>query len=117
MVRLKENVHFFRVGVQVISIPYGAIKSSFQRAGIRGYRLFQFHMVRLKVVLANWKGISVVIFQFHMVRLKGLIAQIGRENGVFQFHMVRLKAFAGRLSTPSCRISIPYGAIKRQTKM
>ena len=45
---------------QRISIPHGTIKSrlkAFQRAGIRGYRLFQFHMVRLKEAIGKRKNL------------------------------------------------------------
>ena len=54
-----------------ISIPHGTIKRD---SGVQigsTSDIFQFHMVRLKVISVP----SNVLFQFHMVRLKGITAR------------------------------------------
>ena len=55
-----------------ISIPYGTIKSVDAKVSEQKTQIFQFHMVRLKVVEAIHYFANLA-FQFHMVRLKGSI--------------------------------------------
>ena len=117
-----------------ISIPYGAIKSGSRLGQHRSPRLFQFHMVRLKVLTTVNSCSTVRAFQFHMVRLKGsgvprtvLTVAISIPYGAikryhddevhgllreFQFHMVRLKDHCRWKASDQTEISIPYGAIK-----
>ena len=76
-----------------ISIPYGAIKREFLDHKKTVFAKFQFLMVRLKVEGSR---------------------KLARQKNEFQFLMVRLKV--KRVSFKRIRIlriSIPYGAIKR----
>ena len=75
----------------IISIPYGAIKSNFLKTFEQPFQEFQFLMVRLKVAFLTITSDKASTFQFLMVRLKVK----------FNFR-TRIKFF----------ISIPYGAIK-----
>ena len=77
---------------------------------------FQFLMVRLKVFFNLEKFSRKSEFQFLMVRLK-VEPQTSNfaSNSVFQFLMVRLKAPQIFAWLSKKHISIPYGAIKRET--
>ena len=54
MVRLKEYWGLYQIGHNIISIPYGAIKSDEQWNLFFDYMIFQFLMVRLKVIVLVW---------------------------------------------------------------
>ena len=104
----------------IISIPPGPIKSQEWHESARCSIRFQFHLVRLKVIVFIYVFCSCVIsippgpikssfflstvhhfirFQFHRVRLKA-VTYIGDWvfSGWFQFHLVRLKGFSAVLS-------------------
>ena len=73
-----------------VSIPYSSIKRGRTRRGSPAKGMFQFHIVRLKVV-----PVYVLI------------------NAVqFQFHIVRLKVFQASRAKSSVFVSIPYSSIK-----
>ena len=70
-------------------------------------------MVRLKAG-EQLSPIISKLFQFHMVRLKVVEGEAGRRQPLqFQFHMVRLKACRCVAMNVRCIVSIPYGTIKR----
>ena len=77
--------------------------------------LFQFLMVRLKVVYAINTNKFRIMFQFLMVRLKAKGASTFVIYQKFQFLMVRLKDSLD-INKPwyTLLVSIPYGTIKRK---
>ncbi len=72
MVRLKVCSNVTITFICQISIPYGAIKSIFNKVTDTTLFLFQFLMVRLKDGIKITPGVDIT-FQFLMVRLKVLI--------------------------------------------
>jgi len=72
MVRLKVEREVIELIEDIISIPYGAIKSCSSRISYIVSLLFQFLMVRLKVLALLITESVTTTFQFLMVRLKGL---------------------------------------------
>ena len=95
MVRLKENLKSFLVINNLVSIPYGSIKSRKRGLKFSYYAMFQFRMVRLK-------------------DKEPKPDKNGRHT--FQFRMVRLKDHAARKRRRDCEVSIPYGSIKSCNK-
>ena len=77
-----------------ISIPFSTIKSQFSAIGANCFIVFQFHLVRLKVIMCI----------YHCLPL------------LFQFHLVRLKAPPPRSASPNAQISIPFSTIKRKLR-
>ncbi len=74
---------------------------------------FQFLLVRLKEEKEFYK-IPLNEFQFLLVRLKVRCGLFKNDNQtIFQFLLVRLKAVRPHSFLLLCRISIPFGAIKR----
>ena len=101
-----------RISHNGVSIPYGTIKSVDIPAILYILQLFQFHMVRLKVIQRR-NNFRVSTFQFHMVRLKVNGGKVWHAGNEFQFHMVRLKVAQRHNEANTYRVSIPYGTIKR----
>ena len=54
-------------------------------------------------------------FQFHLVRLKVILATMRTVFGAFQFHLVRLKETKVQWKSTYTNISIPFSTIKRNT--
>ena len=103
---------------------------------VKNVLIFQFQMVRLKVISSPFRKRSSSVFQFQMVRLK--VTGLQSDNGflvisipdgsiksdfievdftlkiLFQFQMVRLKVSSVAVKALSKFISIPDGSIKRQ---
>ena len=64
-----------------ISIPFSTIKSLVVGADLSRFKIFQFHLVRLKAKEKVKKG----------------------DKNLFQFHLVRLKVFSGKGETAAVR--------------
>ena len=112
LVRLKEITNAAKSIELQISIPFSTIKSEgfqilsnlfkifqFHLVRLKGNQpvhpvhraVFQFHLVRLKVSTYPSPRNSINSFQFHLVRLKESQQQFFESDLIFQFHLVRLK--------------------------
>ena len=70
LVRLREQSKNMQKPINFISIPSGAIKSGMYCSIVRGRLLFQFLLVRLRVIGASIITVIYHLFQFLLVRLR-----------------------------------------------
>ena len=74
-------------------------------------RMFQFHMVRLKVI-PDEGYFTEALFQFHMVRLKGSSNVIVQKLRQVSIPHGTIKSECGSDNIRCIRVSIPHGTIK-----
>ena len=116
MVRLKALYHKYSLSATCISIPYGAIKSIYKCIIANRRARISIPYGAIKSHPPNCQFPETITFQFLMVRLKVKSLKNIKKLMKFQFLMVRLKGYFYHKWTSLNRISIPYGAIKRNVE-
>ena len=97
-----------------VSIPYSSIKSLMQRYFCMKYlKLFQFHIVRLKEVIA-WNAICVTFVSIPYSSIKRFIRLVSRVAAKsVSIPYSSIKSPCERPLMPWHSVSIPYSSIKR----
>ena len=114
MVRLKGFEAFFVPVRQLISIPYGAIKSVYSCSKRKVQSFISIPYGAIKSSSASHVSSPFLTFQFHMVRLKVSTGHSFSETDYISIPYGAIKSFLSSFKFRGLfHISIPYGAIKR----